>query len=204
MIPIRDNAHVAEGQGLLISQFKDKAVIKGFVTACTLRLQQIENSFWDLINDIQLNNHPLPGGPWSILDQIGAIVEVARNGLDDPAYLALIKLKAKVNRSRGTPEDVLQLGVLMTALQPPVYLEMPIAVFYLGVRNISPTAYAQLVALIMQARAASVYGLLVYSTWAPGNDLIWGSRYDATAGQGGLGSRYDATKGGLLSAALPM
>jgi hypothetical protein len=201
MIPVLDNNHVSEAVALLTSRYKGQPVITGLVSACVARLQQIENDFWNFIAAVQLANHPMPGGPWNILDQIGAIVGAMRNGLDDPDYLALIKLQAKVNRSRGNPEDIIGLGSLMTGVTPPFYLEMPTAAFYLACWNIA-LDYPLFVPLLKQARPAGVYGLFIYTTWPRGNDDIYGSRYDATAGQGSWGSRYDATAGGKLAAAV--
>ena len=131
----------------------------------------------------------------------GYLVGVLRNGLDDADFLALIKLQAKVNRSRGTPEDILTLGVLMSGVQPPFYLEEPTAGFYLGCWNIGLN-YVQFVPLLRQARAAGVYGVLLYTTWPDGGDVQFSSVWDFTVGQAGLGSVYDATQGGLLVASV--
>ena len=166
-----------------------------------LRLQEIENSYNAMIAAVQLANHPMAGGPWSVLDQLGAIVGAARDGLDDADYLALIKLKAKVNRSRGRSEDVLSLGSLMIGGGAPPYLEPGLAAFWMGVWNVALN-YPLFVPLLRQARAAGVYGLLAYTTWPDGNDFEWGSRYDASAGQGAWGSRYDSTVGGLWVASV--
>lgn len=202
-IPAVDNAHVAEGVALLTARYNGQPVITGLVTACMQRFQSIETAFWAMINDVQLANHPLPGGPWDVLDKLGFIVGVLRNGLDDADFLALIKLQATVNRSRGTPEDVLALGELMDAPLAPIYLEMPVAAFYLAVNNIALN-YPLFYALLRQARPAGVYGLIIYTTWAPGNDDIWGSRYDGAAGQGVWGSRYNSAIGGKLAAAVSL
>jgi hypothetical protein len=194
---------VKEGVALLTSRYNGKPVITGIVTACMKRLQQIEDAFWAMINAVQLANHPMAGGPWNVLDQIGAIVGAARNGLPDVDYLALIRLKATVNKSRGTPEDVINLGRIMAGAQPPGYLEMPPAAFYLVTLNINQGNYPQFTALLAQARPAAVYALLLYTiTSSRGND-IWASRYDAsTANQRGWGSRYDSVVGGKLAAAV--
>lgn len=202
MLPTQDNNHVSEGVALLTSMYNGKPVITGLITALMQRMQDYETQFWQIINAVQLTNHPMAGGPWNVLDQIGAIVGARRDGLADPQYLALIKLKAKVNRSRGRSEDVLSLAALMTGVVPPVYVEYQ-AAFYLGCWNIA-LDYPLFEPLLAQVRAAGVYGLFHYTAWADGNDFEWGSRYDAAAGQGTWGSRYDATVGGLLVAAVPL
>jgi hypothetical protein len=200
MIPTPDENIVAEGQGLLTSRYVTAPNTNAILTALLARIQQIEDSYWSLIDAVQLANHPMPGGPWDVLDKLGSIVGALRNGLDDADYLALIKLQAKVNRSRGTAEDVLGLAALMSGTSPPVYLEMPPAAFYLGCWDIALN-YPIFTPLLAQARAAGVYGLFAYTSWADGNDLQFGSTYDPDAGQGGFGSRYDSNAGGLLVAA---
>lgn len=202
-VPVQQTTIAADAGALLTTRYVSQKVVPGIVKALTLRLQQIENSFYDLLNDIQLSNHPLPGGPWSILDQIGAIVGVSRAGLVDADYLALIKIQAFANRARGLSEDILRVAMAMAAGTPVVYHDMPTASFYLGVWNIA-LKYPLFEPILAQVRAAGVYGLFHYSTWADGNDFEYSSRYDATAGQGMWGSRYDGTAGGLLVAAVPL
>jgi hypothetical protein len=215
MIPTVDNNHVAEGQALLTSMFVDKAVIKGIVTALMLRLQDIETSYWALINDVQLANHPLPGPTsWSILDQLGAIVGASRDGLDDPDYLALIKLQIQVNRSRGNPDDILALAAIMLGSTPghilaakhplPVYVEYYPAAFYLGCWDLAGN-FPLFVPLLTQIRPAAVLALLAYTTWPDGGDLVWGSSYDSSGpadNATGWGSVYDSTAGGVWVAGL--
>jgi len=199
MIPFQDTAHVTEAGGLITSRYADKKVTAGIVKALTLRIQEVENTFFDFITHVNLANHPFPGGPWNILDQIGTIVGVARNGLNDADYLALIKIKAKVNISDGNPEDILALASFMSPTQPPFYLEVPPAAFYLGCWNLFLN-FPLFVSFLAQARPAGVYGMFAYSTWADGGDVEFSSVYDSSAGQTGYGSVYDANAGGVYVA----
>lgn len=220
MIPTPDTNIVAEGQGLTTSHYATAPVVQGIIQSLMQRLQEIENSFWAFINDIQLANHPLPGGPWSVLDQIGAIVgglAANRNGLSDADYLALIKLQARVNRSRGLAEDVIQLAMTMNGGVAPVYVEgssfwtaqgLPIsgwqATFYLGCWDLALN-YAQFVACLKQIRPAGVYGHFHYTTWPTGSDLVLGSRYGGATTQGVVGSRYGGVaNGGKLAAGVAL
>lgn len=206
MIPTQDTNIVAEGQALVTSHYQSAPVIQGIIKSLLQRLQEIENSYWSFINAVQLVNHPMAGGPWSVLDQIGAIVggvAAQRLGLDDADYLAVIKLQARVNRSRGLSDDVIELASLMLNGGVPVYVDQPPAAFYLGAWNIALN-YPLFYPLLAQIRPAGVYGHFHYSTWADGNDFEWGSRYDSTAGQGTWGSRYDATAGSVLVAGVAL
>jgi hypothetical protein len=203
VLPTQDSNHVTEGLGLVTSRYSTAAVVKGIITALLNKIQFIENSYWSLIDIVQLANHPQAGGPWDALDKLGSIVGGAaanRNGHTDADYLAIIKLQAKANRSRGRSEDVLSFGSLMINGGNPLYVEIFPAAFWVGCWNVQAN-YPLFVPLLTQVRAAGVYGILLFSTWPDGNDFEWGSRYDANAGQKGWGSRYDSTAGGVLVAA---
>ena len=202
-IPTPETTISPDGIALLTSMYVSQPNISGITKALTLRLQQIETSLWAVIAAVQLTNHPMAGGPWDVLDKIGSIVGAVRNGLDDTDYLALIRLRAKVNLARGRSEDVLSLAAIMAGVLPPVYLEDGPAAFYLGCWNIGGS-YPQFEPLLKQVRAAGTYGNFVYTVWADGDDFEWASGYDATAGEGTWGSTYDATKGGLLAAAVAL
>ena|ERR1700676_2607818 len=196
MIPTVDNAHATEGPALLTSRYINQANVKGIVTALMLRFQEIENAFWTLINGVQLTNHPMAGGPWSILDQLGAIVGLPRLGWPDSSYVGLIKIKARVNRSRGLAEDMIQIASLLST-SPVQYLESYPAAFYIGAWNVDPSFPAA--AFLSQARSAGTLGLFAYSTWADGNDFEFDDvNNPSTTGQGTFGDSVAGVVGGLL------
>lgn len=203
MIPAVDSSHVTEGPDLLTSHYKGKPVITGMVTACMLRFQEIENAFWSLLNGVQLANHPMAGGPWSILDQIGVIVDLPRAGWPDASYKGLLLLKARVNRSRGLAEDMIQIAAVLAAnsvqVNPPVYVEYYPAAFYIGAWDVDPSFPAA--AFLSQARAAGTYGMFAYTTWPNYNDFEWCDVNNvSTTGQGTWADSTigDPLVGGLL------
>lgn len=195
--PTQDLNHVTEGQKLLTSHYASAPVISGMVKALMLRFQEIEGALFSLLNGIILNNHPMPGGPWNILDQLGAIVGEPRNGRDDATYVQAIRLRIRVNRSRGLAEDIIQIGQLATGVIP-YYLDMPPASFILETLDV--IAPATVAALITQARSAGTYGSYVYTTWSTGNDFKFTSRYGGAPDEGLWSSRYSPSTGGLLVA----
>lgn len=200
-IPLVDNNHVTEALGLLTSHYADKPVTTGLVKALTQRVQELENQIWSLINGIQLANHPMPGGPWSILDQLGTLVGIPRNGLPDSQYVGLIKLKAKVNTSRGLAADMIDIVNQLLGSNTAQYVEYYPAAFYLEGRDINPALpNAQ---LLSQARPGGVYGEFVYTIWPTGHDFKW---VDVTSPspEGGWGSTVGtpANQGLLVSAAV--
>lgn len=204
MIPAVDNNVVAEGTGLLTSRYINAAATKGIITALLLRVQELETQFYSLITGINLANHPMPGGPWSILDQLGALVGAPRTGLPDAQYVQWIKLKARVNRSRGLSEDLLKLAVVLNQPLPAVYVETYPAAFYIGAWNSTGLfgSFALATSVLQQARGAGVYGVLAYTTWAAGNDFSFSSVYDSTQGEAGYGSVYSPSAGGLMVAGI--
>lgn len=203
-LPVQDTNHVAEGLALLTSRYASAPVVNGLLTSLLSRLQQLEDDCFDIIQKIQLSNHPLPGGPWDMLDKIGAIVGATRGGLDDADYLALIKITAFVNRARGLSEDVLQLALMMTNGATPLYIDCPPASFYLGCWNLGLN-FGQFVSMLKQVRPAGVYGHFHYTTWPTGSDLALGSRYGGARTQGKLGSRYGGVAdGGKLAAGVAL
>lgn len=184
-VPTVDNDHVTEGQALLTSRYFSAPVISGLTAALMARFQLYENAFWSLINGMILANHPMPGGPWSILDQIGAIVDTPRNGMPDDEYVVSIRLAIRVLHSAGKPTDIIQVAqiVLPPSLGPTVvpggviapYLEWYPAAFEVWGLNISAWIALILSAAIQKAKSAGTHGRLRYSTWL-GNVISFDTR----------------------------
>jgi hypothetical protein len=200
-VPVVDNAHVAEGVGLLTSRYVSAPVVSGLATALMTRFQEAEAQLWSLIQGVQLVNHPMAGGPWSILDQLGALVGVARNGMPDVAYLSAIQLEIRANRSQGLSEDIIQVLTLYTGTSQ-FYLDVPPASFIVELFDVTGNI-PFLASLLTRVRSAATYGELTYTTWSPGNDFELGTTTGSvTFTDGGLGSTTDATVGGLLTSGI--
>lgn len=173
-VPTQDTNHVAEGQALLTSHYKNAAVVDGILKALLLRLQAKENDLYALLDDIQLSNHPLAGGPWQILDQLGAIVGVKRLGRSDADYLAAIKVKIRINRSHGLAEDIIQITALVIA--GAIYREWYPAAFEVEGDDISASVANALITYLGEARSTGTAGYLRFSTWtSPTGVLVRGS-----------------------------
>jgi hypothetical protein len=165
MLPTQNTAHVAEGNALLTSRYRNTAVTAGILKALLLRIQAKENDLYALLNTVQLANHPLAGGPWQILDQLGAIVGVTRDGRNDTDYLAVIKIKIRINRSHGLAEDIIQIAALVIAGAH--YREDYPASFTLEAFSITTAVRDALLAYLHEARSAATEGFLVYSLTSP-------------------------------------
>jgi hypothetical protein len=187
-IPDKDTAHVVEGVNLLTSRYKALTVTPGIIRALCERFQEIENDYWSFIGGVQLANHPMGGGPWDVLDKIGAIVGIARNGLDDTHYLAAIKIKIRVNRSHGLAEDIIQIAALLVS--GATYVEYYPASFEVDIYNITADVAFALIRYLGAARSAGTQGLLRYTLWPLSTDIIWGDTYSVLSSARGFSSSY--------------
>lgn len=196
-VPTVDNNHVAEALAFLIEQFKNAEVLRGMITSFTQSVQTLEDTFWDIINLRQLT--PTVTGDQE--DKLGAIVGEPRNGRSDSDYYVAILLRIRVNRSQGRDEDViavanlLPVGLAATSVD---YVEQWPASFLVEIKELLSPSSAQ--ELLTDTKAAGTYGMLHYTTWPPGNDFKFVSRYGGVTGEGTWGSRYDATVGGFMVA----
>lgn len=196
MIPVQNTQYSAAAIALLLQQFKDQITVPAFVGVFGAEIQILENAIFSLLDGCTLADYPNGPGPWDMLDKIGAIVGLPRNGLDDASYVPALKIQIRVNRSNGLAEDIIQIAALLGG---ETYLEYPPAAFLVEILNIAGAfGPGQIVAMLTQAKAAGTYGVLHYTTYAPGNDFEWVSRYgggDPAAAP--WGSRYSPSLGGL-------
>jgi hypothetical protein len=198
VIPVVDNAHVAEGQALLISKYQASPNIANILKSLMLKIQDVENAYWSIISGVQLSNHPRAGGPWGVLDKIGAIVSIPRNALSDAAYLVAIRIKIRINRSHGLAEDIIQIAALVAAGAK--YYEWESAAFEVDIFNTTAAIVLALQLYLGEARSAGTAGTLRYSVDA--NPLvIWSDSVNPGLTPGaGFASSYGGATSNKLSA----
>jgi hypothetical protein len=201
-VPVNDPNHVAEGVALLTSHYLNKANVTGMVRALMLRFQLYETAFQNFLFDVVLDNHPLPGGPWDILDKIGSIVEVPRLGRNDADYVFAIKLRIRVLRSHGLSEDIIQIAALIV---PPVnaivggvlvvigaiYRDWPPAAFEIQAIPINSSQRDALLEGLGEAKSTGTEGFLRYSYFPLNQIITWGSSITG----GGIGFDSSRTPG---------
>lgn len=193
MFPTHDTAHAAEGAALFTDHYRGKKVVGGLTQAYLNQIQKLEDAIWGVINGFLLATPPVG----QQLDFIGELVGQPRGNLSDAAYLLAIRVRIRVNRSQGTSEDVIQVASLFEGVSV-AYLDVYPASFLVEILN---DANALVLAdLLSETRSAGTYGVLDYTTWATGNDFMWGSVTSASAGQGTWGSVTSPSTGGLLAA----
>jgi hypothetical protein len=189
MYPVRDTTHAAEAAKLTIDQYKQSVVVAGLIGVLANEVQILEDSIWTVLDNMTLAAQPLVGGPFDILDKIGALVGQPRNGLSDALYLAAIKLKARVNRSDGLAEDLIQItAILFSGF---TYREWYPASWEIDLGATS-TDVTSLIALLAEAKAAATAGDLRFYISGP----IW--VWDSTTGHLGTATGLKDSVGGTF------
>ncbi len=107
-LSLKEN-HVVEGLTFLMEQYKEHPKIAAFLTAFLERIQEIEYVIWDLVSLKDLDT-----AEGVQLDLIGRIVNRAREGRDDDTYRLWLRAQVLINRSSGTPEEMMTLARLVT------------------------------------------------------------------------------------------
>lgn len=176
----------------LIERWKNQPNLAALLSTYTDQLQLVENVIWDVIikrfldfaQDIQL-------------DTLGALVGEARNGLPDPQYRVRINARILVNRSFGTPDEIIAiLKLIDTAAFHLVELDTAAFQIYYDAPP-STAAALEIASLVREARPAGVRATVVMPT-----DLVRGARYDSHAGALGLpgySSILNPSVGGLYA-----
>ena len=101
ILPIKD--HAKQGLAKLLEQFKNKAVLAAWLKSYLNRIQEFE----DACNEV-INIRGIEASEGVNLDNLGKIVGKARLGLSDEMYRFALRAQIRINRSSGTPEDLIE------------------------------------------------------------------------------------------------
>ncbi len=189
MIPSADSKHTEEALALLTDMFKDKPVIAGIIRSIADEIQRLEDSTWQLINGLMLAN-----AVGDVLDKYGSIVLVPRTGMTDSEYKIAILLKIRVLRSQGLAEDVIQSTSIVLASF--VYAEYAPAGWTVTSFDVSHADI--LLRLLGKAKAAGTRGNFIFTSWAPGNDIIWGSTVGTVTAAKGFGDKISGIQRNMM------
>lgn len=97
MLTTKITTHVIDCLNRLMEQYKNQPNFAAILTAFVDQIQDLENAIFDLDAGRQLYN-----AVGVQLDQLGTLVGISRNGLDDAQYLLFILGKIGENFSDGT------------------------------------------------------------------------------------------------------
>lgn len=101
--------HQDQAVARLAHQFKEKTLIEGFVRSLTQEWQDLEQIFFDLVDDRLVST-----AIGAQLDGIGSIVGEKRRGREDLAYRQAIIARIAINNSKGTPNEAITIFSLLT------------------------------------------------------------------------------------------
>jgi hypothetical protein len=185
MLPTKETQHVATAQALLIDQFKSKTVIQGYLNTLARRVQEIENVLWDII---ELRRLDVATGIQ--LDSLGKLVGEKRIGRSDVDYRTGIRLRIRVNRSKGRIVDVIDVAILASGAVVPRVTEYAFLGFQVEIYGQTGERY--IADLLSRTRAATSYGVLVASDLAASALLVFD---DAVVPGAGIETFSDAVSG---------
>jgi hypothetical protein len=175
MIPQREDEHVTTGLTFLTEQFKDAANVRAILRSYLGRIHELEDQTWDML------------WAWTLdyaeglqLDDVGAIVGQFREGRSDDDYRDAIRLRTRINRSKGRSSDMTD---VLLMLDPTAgYREAPPLGWEATIYDI-PNG-GDIIRLVAQAKAASSYGVLVTSSWDAAEVWTFGDDFPSAYGGG--------------------
>jgi len=106
MIEIVQNIDYKDFNTLLLQQYKEKPNFVLWQEAFANECNKIEQAIFELITEFDIEN-----GEGITLDIIGKILGLERQGRMDEAYRTLLKIKAEINFSSGTPEAIIKTAI---------------------------------------------------------------------------------------------
>jgi len=160
MIERNDN-HVEEARRLLIGQYRGKKNIQAFLASYVRPLQDVENVLWDIVDAFMLDN-----AVGAQLDTLGRLVGEQRRGRSNEEFRIGIRIKIRVNRSKGRIVDIIDVASLANAPRVPAVEEHRYLNFH--VETYGQTGERFLADYLNKTRAASSYGCLVASNLSTG------------------------------------
>lgn len=180
-----------------LEQFKGKPELEKLARSYLNRVQELEDAIWEVI---LIRGIDASGGQG--LDAIGATVGRRRLGLIDSDYRIALRAQIRINRSAGTPEDLIAVAILsLPAGYTFTFEELTIATVRVNVQSASGVDFNIRVLFdnLNHTRAAGVRLLLTYLPAAPDHcfQFASGSVVETDPVQG-FGDSTDATIGGEL------
>ncbi len=212
-MPTWSTDHVERGLAKLLGQFR-KPVIEAFVTVLMRQHQKREDMTREVAEHLNIES-----GFGIILDRIGKLVGRGRGDAYGPcvhpaacascaAFRIAIRCQIRINRSRGTVQDFLDVAALSGVLGEFTLTMTPPAamlITWLGGQAVSGDEdyYVRVLENLRQLPALGVRVDLIYSPHATADALLSGWSQNAAVG-GTLGWSQDANLGDLLGWAITL
>lgn len=223
-VPNYNQEHAAIALDLFTDQYRGRANLAGFCNTLMASVQDAERMLWEVINGRGLGEviaRVLPeddgesefgeftGDETEVdvvldcrgaqLDVLGKIIGEARRLRNDADYIVGLKMRIRINSSKGRTSDVTAVAALALPLGTDVgYVEGPEPAAF-EVRAYDVPGGPWVARGLGQARAAGTRGVYRHATWPLVESFIPGSRYGSVATATGPTSRYgDVEDAGLI------
>lgn len=185
--------HEARALGQLPEQRKRQPNIEALVRIIARRAQGIENMLWGVFDARVLST-----AAGESLRVMGRIVGVVQPGADDDTLRNLIRVQIKLNRSAGTPDDVLGvMGLLLGESAGLKLVEFGRAAFELRVSGTMPIAGPLAARYLARARGGGIGATLVWSD----HDAVKTFAFAGYPDAGTFGDANDPSVGGHFASA---
>jgi hypothetical protein len=102
--------HVDEALDRLITQYRNSDKLKSIISIYSEQVQEIEAMLFDLLTERWLST-----AVGEQLDGLGAIVGEDRQGRSDADYRIAIQARILINKSEGTPEQLIEIASLLAS-----------------------------------------------------------------------------------------
>ncbi len=187
--------HVAQAASRLIERWRadrnpNLAALQSSIVA---EVQELEDAAW------QVMLARMPDYAEGVqLDVLGRVVGQRREGLSDTAYRAHIKARIRINRSFGTPEDIIEV-IKLVETAAFRFVEHPTAGFTV-IFSTAPSASVghELPSMVRDTRAAGVSGLVSMPVNATASrNALFGTKYAPLNLTNGWSSYYNNAVGGV-------
>lgn len=194
--PLLITDHSEQGVSKFLEQFKDKDFIANLARSYLNRIQELEYAIWEviLIRGVEASEGVN-------LDALGVVVGRPRLGLVDVDYRVALRAQIRINRSSGTPEDMIAVtGLSITPGQLFTFQEAYPATDVIEVLGTSVFDLLVLLDNLIRAKAGGVRLLLQYSLNPVGASFTF-SDDDTTMSsvQLGFGDDTDPSVGGYFT-----
>lgn len=191
--------HVARALAKFLEQYRNKDDLRSLSRSFTNRIQELEDATWEVILYRLMAN-----AEGAQLDALGAIVGRGRNNLSDADFLIAIKGQIRINRSNGTPEDILAVALL--SIPPgyvPLYDEEYPAVILITIDSEVLFNIQVLFENLIRTKSGGVRLLLEYLLAPIENTFTWSDDLTSPVDHLlGWGDSTDATIGGFWASVL--
>lgn len=151
--------------------------IVSILVAVLDQIQRIEDDAWDILELRTLENADLVR-----LKVLGKLVGQPRLGFDTEDYRALIRARARANRSQGRALDLVEVSVILLGAANFSVTEVGNATLYISALTpLTDTDVAKLRIIFPDTRAAGVGLQLLWSDPAAADDIFrWNDPWSAT------------------------